>query len=210
MFFKMAKRLYSSEEIRYKYNAHAKWYDFSIGIVDVFASNKRKRLVQRARGRVLDVGAGTGENFYYYPRSCEITAIDLSEKMLERAKRKALKLGRDIEFYIGDTEHLPFPDESFDSVVDSLCLCTYNNPIRALREMRRVCKPNGQILLFEHGISNNRLVNRYLHWREEPHYKSLGCALIRNPEDLAREAGLKIESVERHFFGIFYLITAKP
>ena len=100
MFFKMAKRLYSSEEIRYKYNAHAKWYDFSIGIVDVFASNKRKRLVQRARGRVLDVGAGTGENFYYYPRSCEITAIDLSEKMLERAKRKALKLGRDIEFYM--------------------------------------------------------------------------------------------------------------
>ncbi len=133
----------------------------------------------------------------------------MSKEMLKRAREKADNLGKSMSLEIGDAEKLPYKNESFDVVIDSLGLCTYPDPAKALEEMKRVCKKDGIIMLLEHGISNNNLIRKLQFIREERHYKMQGCYLTRNPEELARRAGLAVENCERSFFGVFYLIKAK-
>lgn len=206
----MEKKELSKEEIRDKYNSFASWYDF-IGIFsNILVGKYRKDLLKYIRGRILEVGIGTGANLKYYSRDCKITGIDLSAEMLRIAERKAKKLGRDIALEEGDVENLPFRAGEFDYVVDILGLCTYPNPIRALKEMKRVCKKNGKILLLEHGISNRAFIAKSQRKRESKHYQKIGCSLVRNPEESAKKAGLKIVRIERKIFGIIHVIVARP
>lgn len=143
------------DELQKKYNQFARWYDFGEALPEILAVRKlRRELLQEASGRVLETAVGTGKNLRYYPRTCHITAVDLSPGMLEMARKRATRLGLHVDFFIGDGETLPFPDETFHTVVDSLTLCTFTNPSAALREMARVCRPEGRILLLEHGRSD--------------------------------------------------------
>lgn len=206
----MINKKYSAKEIKGKYDEYADNYDLLSSISNILVFGRlRRELLARANGRVLEVGFGTGANLKYYPKSCKITALDLSGKMIEIAKTKAYKLERKINFHIGDAENMPFDNNSFDSVIDTLCVCTYPNPVRALREMARVCKPNGKILLLEHGISDYSFVKRLQVWRENRHYGKLGCSLVRNPLEIAKEAGLEISEEKRNLFGIAYSIVAR-
>lgn len=115
----------------------------------------KRRLERRTRrhqfgdvsGRVLDVACGTGENFPYLPESAFLVGIDVSAPMLTRARRKAEELGRQVELEQMDAQRLSFADDSFDYVVSALSTCTFPDPITALNEMGRVCKPDGQIRL---------------------------------------------------------------
>lgn len=162
----------------------------------------------RSYGQVLDVACGNGRNFLYYPEGCSLSAVDISSGMLAIARKRVHKSGRKVDFYLADTEILPFKDESFDCVVDSLGLCTFSNPVKSLQEMRRVCKPNGLVLLLEHGESSNFLIRSLQKFGEDNHLRKKGCFLTRNPLAIVQESGLNIQFYHRYLLGIIYFIIA--
>ncbi|MEK6889201.1 MAG: methyltransferase domain-containing protein [Nanoarchaeota archaeon] len=203
-------RKMNSKQIAEKYDLIAKWYDFCVSIIEVLGMiGLRKKLIGKARGKVLEIGIGTGRNLRYYNKECEIIGIDYSEEMLKIAKKRADKSKMNVKLIKMDAEKLNFRKVKFDSVVDTLGLCTYSNPIKVLKEMKRVVKKNGKILLLEHGESNNKFIRKLQGFSRESHYEKSGCNLLRNHEELVRKAGLKIVKIERKFFGIFYLIEAR-
>ncbi|MGH7796252.1 MAG: class I SAM-dependent methyltransferase [Candidatus Binatia bacterium] len=117
-------------------------------------------LLRRASGTVLEVAVGTGKNLAHYRRDCPIIALDLSGEMLKVARNRAAKLSMHVSFLVADAEALPFPDESFDSVVSSLSTCTFPNPVAALEEIARVCRADGRVLLLERGRSERERLGR--------------------------------------------------
>lgn len=132
----------------------------------------RAQLIPHAKGSVLEVAAGTNRNLRYYADSCELTLVDTSEYMVQQAQDKyeQLKLEREqigknvpklTEVKVGDTLNLEFPENSFDTVVDTYGFGAYDNTERALDELIRVCKPGGQILLLQHSESSWRLWRKW-------------------------------------------------
>jgi ubiquinone/menaquinone biosynthesis C-methylase UbiE len=202
---------FTSQEISHKYDRFARWYDWVESIPDVLGvSRLRRRLLKRASGKVLEVAVGTGKNLRFYPSDCRITALDVSNEMLNVARRRAPKLSMAVSFLLGDAGTLPFPDKSFDTVVSSLTSCTFPNPVAALREMKRVCKSEGKILLLEHGRSGREWLARFQDRTADRLAKQLGCHWNRESLELVRKAGLKVVEAQRVFFGIFHQIEAVP
>lgn len=199
------------QELRRKYNRFARWYDFVEGIPDLLGVRRlRRRLLRRASGKVLEVAIGTGKNLRYYPPSCQIIAVDLSEAMLDKAHKRARALSLTSSFALMDAEALAFSDWSFDTVTSSLTLCTFPNPLAVLREMTRVCHPEGRIFFLEHGRSHRAWLGRWQDRRADRHAKQLGCHWNREPLELVRLAGLRVVAARRVFFGIFHVVEAKP
>ncbi|HXV84719.1 MAG TPA: methyltransferase domain-containing protein [Candidatus Binatia bacterium] len=202
---------FSSQELARKYDQFAHWYDWVEGIPDLLGVRQlRRRLLRRASGKVLEVAVGTGKNLYYYPGNCRISAVDVSGEMLSVARKRAAKLSLDVSFLSADAEALPFPDKSFDTVVSSLTTCTFPNPVVALHEMARICRPQGRVLLLEHGRSDREWLGQLQDRRADRHARQLGCHWNREPLELVRQAGLKITESQRVFFGIFHEISAEP
>ena len=199
------------EEIRRKYNKFARWYDLAQGIPELLGLRKlRRELLERASGEILEIAVGTGKNLDYYQDRSQIIALDLSPRMLDIARKRAYKLHINASFLLMDAERLAFADRSFDTVVDSLSLCTFPDPLIALEEMARVCRSEGRILLLEHGRSDREWLGRFQDRRADTHAKQLGCRWNREPLDLVRQAGLNIISARRTFLGIFHMIEASP
>ncbi len=199
------------ENIRQKYNRLGPWYDFMVAIPEFLGIGAlRRKILESASGEVLEIAVGTGRNLRYYPNNCRVTALDLSRTMLDIAGKRAKILGLKVNFLIMDAENLAFRDDSFDIVVDSMSICTFPDPLAALKEMARVCRDGGRILLLEHGRSDRGWIGRWQDRRADVHARQLGCRWNREPLDLVREAGLKIVSAERRFFGIFHMIEATP
>jgi ubiquinone/menaquinone biosynthesis C-methylase UbiE len=169
----------------------------------------RQRMFSKAGGKVLDVACGYGMNFGYLPRDIQLTAIDFSRVMLGMARLHADRLGLTVDIREGDAEDLGFPDDSFDTVISALATCSFTDPVVALKEMRRVCKPAGHILLVEHGRSDNGLLCWYQD-RNAAQEQELGCRWNQQPDELVKEAGLEILSDQRSFFGVFHSIKAVP
>ncbi len=150
----------NSEQIKQKYNRLAPFFDGLEGILEgLFFKRWRQNQWAKVEGQhILEVGVGTGKNFSFYPDKVEITAIDFSEKMLERARKK--RDLNDVKVFLNlmDIETLCYADNSFDTVVASFVFCSVPNPRRGLRELHRVCKQGGKIVLLEHVLSSNRIM----------------------------------------------------
>jgi ubiquinone/menaquinone biosynthesis C-methylase UbiE len=201
----------ASREIAAKYDRFARWYDWLEGILNLLGlGSLRRTLLGRATGKVLEVAVGTGKNLAYYPSDCRIVALDLSSEMLKIARDKAAKLSPHVCFLLTDGEVLPFPDDSFDTVVSSLSTCTFPDPVAALKEIKRVCRPAGRILLLEHGRADRERLGRWQDRHADQVAKQLGCHWNREPLAMVLKAGLKVNSARRFFFGIFYQIDAAP
>lgn len=201
----------TKQEIRHSYDQFADKFDLAELLPELLAVRKlRRELLQRAAGRVLEIGVGTGKNLPYYPQECEITAVDMSAGMLARARRRAAKLGRRVNFLLMDAEALAFPGRRFDTVVDSLNLCTFINRAAALGEMARVCRPEGRILLLEHGRSDRGWLGRWQDRRADKHAERLGCRWNLEPAELVRQAGLRVRIARRSFLGTFHLMEVVP
>jgi ubiquinone/menaquinone biosynthesis C-methylase UbiE len=202
------------QEIRQKYDQAASWYDWADALPEVLGvwwlRRKLLRRVGRTTGQVLEVACGTGKNFRFYPSATDLVAVDLSQKMLETARQRARTLGLEVVFATMDGEQLAIRDRSVDTVLSSLTLCTFPNPINALQEMSRVCRPEGQILLLEHGRSRQEWLGRWQDRRAGRHAQALGCNWNREPLELGRQAGLQLIWAQRTFFGIIHLIETKP
>lgn len=202
----------SSVEIRKRYNKEAPGYDSKMCVIEYITGIRkiRGKLLQQACGEVLAVAIGTGRDLPLFPSNCDITGIDLVEDMLKIARKRAEELNRKVELAEMDAEALSFPDHSFDTVVSTLGLCTYAHPLAALSEMNRVCKPNGKILLLEHGRSTVSGLGWLQDALNDRWCRKVSCQINRQPDVLVREAGLTINSNTRSFFGIIHTIVAHP
>jgi ubiquinone/menaquinone biosynthesis C-methylase UbiE len=201
----------TKQEIQRKYEHFARWYDVVEGILEALGIRRlRRELLQKATGQILEVAAGTGKNLRYYPKGCQVTAEDLTLAMLSRARRRALGLHLDVSFGLMDAESLACRDHSFDTVVSTLSLCTFIDPLAALREMARVCRPGGRILLLEHGRSDRETIARWQDRWADRHAKRLGCHWNRQPLELVQQAGLTLHSGRHTCLGVFYSLEASP
>jgi phosphatidylethanolamine/phosphatidyl-N-methylethanolamine N-methyltransferase len=139
------------------YERLAAVYDFVFGVV---LQPGRKRAVDRLGlkpgHRVLEVGIGTGLNAELYPRDCAVTGIDISRAMLEKARQRIHRNGlRHIQLLEMDAAHLTFPDDTFDIVYAPYLVSAVPDPVAVAREMRRVCRPGGRIVILNHFRSPN-------------------------------------------------------
>lgn len=203
-------RYMTADEIRDVYADRASWFARLDWLDRLFTGRYREPLFSQASGRVLDVACGTGVNFPYLPESVELVGIDLSPEMLAGARQQLDGLELDGELHEMDAQDLAFEDDSFDTVISSLSTCTFPDPVVALREMDRVCKPDGQILLLEHGRSDVEPIGRLLDWRADAHYESMGCRLTQEPTEHVAAAGLRVREVRTALFGILTAIEAEP
>jgi ubiquinone/menaquinone biosynthesis C-methylase UbiE len=161
-------------------------------------------------GRVLDVACGTGTNFRYLPESVELVGVDISREMLANAETTLDDLGRPGTLREMDAQDLAFPDDSFDAVISALSTCTFPDPIAALREMDRVCKPEGTIRLVEHGPSDVGPIVRFQEWRADSHYEQMGCRLTQDPREVFDAAGLSIKETSTGLFGMITTFELVP
>ena len=169
----------------------------------------RRKVGEIVRGRVLDIGFGTGLSLPHYPPGVEVTGIDASLGMLRFARSESAKSGRQALLIEMDAEHLAFADRTFDSVAFNLCLCTIGDPQRAVREAIRVAKPGAPMVFLEHVRSHLLPVAAV-----QEVFNPLLVALMadhfnRNAAQTARRAGVEIVSVERWFAGIFNLVVGR-
>ncbi len=154
-------------------------------------------IVGGARGRVLEIGVGTGANLPYYSSEIEsLTGMEPDAAMLRRARTRAEEVGRQVEWVQGRAEALPFPDESFDAVVGTLVLCSVRYVPTGLAEVLRVLKPGGQFRFLEHVRSETPWAARLQDW-VTPVWRrcTAGCHPNRDTEQAIRAAGFEI--VER-------------
>ena len=159
----------------------------------------RQRVVPLAKGRVLEVGIGTGLNMPHYDRAkvTKIVGLDPALQMHRLALKRIARAGLDVELIGLSAERIPFEDASFDSVLVTYALCTIPDPIAALREMRRVLKPGGGLIFCEHGRSPDEGVGRWQN-RLTPHWKKIagGCHLNRDIPALLIEAGFECKDIQ--------------
>jgi len=155
----------------------------------------RRRVVSQARGRVLEVGIGSGLNLSFYGGEvANVYGIDPSAGLLRRAIKQRAPQANLVE---ASAESIPFDSASFDTVVTTWTLCTIPEVVVALREMQRVLRPTGRLLFVEHGLAPDRGVARWQH-RLTPCWKCLGggCHLNRKIDDLVTAAGFRIERLD--------------
>src|SRR5215469_2325542 len=157
----------------------------------------REWLGGRAHGRVLEVAIGTGRNLPHYPADTTITGIELSPAMLAIARQRATGLGLDVDLQEGDTEHQPFAEASFDTVVCALSLCTIPDPAAAIGEMKRVLVPGGRLLLLDHIGSTWPPVYAAQWLFERITIRAAGEHFTRRQLPLVRAAGFQVVETER-------------
>lgn len=165
------------------YDRIAAVYDLIDAPMDWFGGRRRRRWgLANAYGSVLEVSIGTGHNLALYPPGVCLTGIDISPKMLQRAHRRAKRDGRDITLEVADAEMLPFTDTSFDCVTATCVFCSVPDPVEGLREVARVYKPTGQVLLVEHVRPRIELLGRIYDWLSPLTRRVIGAEVRRSAD----------------------------
>jgi ubiquinone/menaquinone biosynthesis C-methylase UbiE len=169
----------------------------------------RRWVCSRAQGEVLEVAIGTGRNLAFYPEGVRLTGIDLSPAMLDLARERARELGMEVDLREGDAQDLPFPDESFDTVVCTLSLCNIPDDRKAVTEMKRVLRPGGRLLLLDHVRAASGLGRAVQRALEVVTVRLEGDHLLRRPLEHVRAEGFRIEERERYKLGIVERLAAR-
>jgi ubiquinone/menaquinone biosynthesis C-methylase UbiE len=168
------------------------------GWEEKYGAELRREVLANARGRVLEIGVGTGLSFPCYPAVDELVGVDASAAMLQRARKRAAATGRDVKLVEAPAEALPFEDASFDTVVAIAVLCTVEDPGRALREIRRVLRPGGRFLFNEHVRSPDPGRARWQDRLERPWgFIAGGCHPNRRTLAAIEAAGFQVGELEQ-------------
>jgi ubiquinone/menaquinone biosynthesis C-methylase UbiE len=161
-------------------------------------------------GTLLEAGVGTGKNIQYYPDDIKIYAIDFSENMLQKAKKKAKYHKKNINFLEMDIQNLDFSDDYFDIIVTSCVFCSVPDPIKGLKELRRVCKPKGKIIMLEHMRTKNHPWGKVMDAFNWVSLYTWGANINRETMKNIEKAHLKVVEVNNLFFDIVKEIVLKP
>ena len=196
---------------RARYQRLAPMYDRMEAVPERRFHPWRQRLWSLVHGpRVLEVGVGTGKNMSFWPRAVELTAIDLTPGMLDKAQRRAAELKLRVDLRLGDVQALEFPDASFDAAVATFVFCSVPDPVLGLRELKRVVKPGGQIILLEHMRSPNKVIGKIMDVLNPLVVRVMGANINRRTLENVQAAGWSIEQADDlGMGGIIKLIVAR-
>lgn len=199
----------AQDEVTRRYDRNARFYDLWDKPMDLMGvKSRRTRLLANARGETLEVGIGTGRNLAFYPDSVELTGIDVSANMLARARSAAERMDMRVTLEQADVQDLPFDDDSFDTVTATCVFCSVADPVAGLREVARVIRPDGQVLLLEHVRPRNRLLG-WLADQATPIVRRLvGPEINRRTEVNIATAGLDVVDIRR--WGVWREVIAVP
>lgn len=181
------------------YSAPAEWFG---------GTKRRRRLLLGARDDVLEVGVGTGLNLPYYPVDAKVVGIDVSPRMLTRARARTEQADAEVELQVADVEDLPFADDRFDTVTATCVFCSVDRPVRGLQELARVVKPGGRVLLLEHVRPSNPVLGSLADLISPLTRRLFGPSVNRRTERNVEAAGLEPVSVRRE--GVWRQIEAVP
>ena len=184
--------------LRDHYDRHVLPHLLDLAMRAPMASREREQVIPKARGTVLEIGAGSGLNIPYSPAGIDkLYALEPHDKLVRKAEPKATKTSFEVEFLGLKGEDIPLEDASVDTVVTTWTLCTIPDPQKALQGMHRVLKPGGKLLFVEHGRAPDERLGR---WQDRltGAWSCIagGCQLNRRPDDLIAAAGFDIESLE--------------
>ena len=154
----------------------------------------KKEIFSKASGNILMIGAGTGNDFKFFPSDVNITAIDFSQKMLDIAKNKVNQSPCPLELKQEDVQSLSYEDEVFDSAITSCVFCSVPDPVKGLKEVFRVLKPGGSVAMFEHTDSKNPLF----------HFALKIMDLLPGP-DLTRKTVLNVQNAGFEVLSVNYI-----
>jgi methyltransferase OMS1, mitochondrial len=197
------------------YNRIAGEYDAASQELFLGITLMRWWTTRQVRGKVLEVCAGTGKNVPYYDvsRIKEIHFLDQSSAMLEQCKQKWEKRGGKeipVKFIVSSIEIFPVPEEKYDTIYQTQGLCSCADPVEELRKLQSLVKPNGKIILIEHGMGYYKWINNFLDSIWEDHAKKWGCITNRNIGNVIKESGLVVEHRSRWHFGTTWIIIGRP
>jgi ubiquinone/menaquinone biosynthesis C-methylase UbiE len=199
-----------TERVRRSQDRNAPRYDRQISLFErILFAGGREWVCEQAHGRVLELAVGTARNLEHYPSDVTLTGVELSQEMLEIGRRRATELAREVDLRLGDAQALEFPDDSFDTVVCTLGLCTIPDPRRAVAEAWRVLRPGGQVLLLEHVRSPLHAVRGIQRLLEPLSVRFAADHLTREPADYLRAEGFEIERLERSKWGLVERVSGR-
>ncbi|WP_288105822.1 class I SAM-dependent methyltransferase [Limnobacter sp.] len=186
--------------IQYEKHVLPTLLDFACGMKPL--RMQREKVVPKAHGKVLEIGIGTGLNMRFYDskKVKSVLGLDPAMQMHRLARRRIQQAGLDVQLLGLSANSIPLDDHSIDTIVMTYTLCSIDDPVPALREMRRVLKPEGKLLFCEHGIAPDAKVAS-LQNRLQPVWGKLagGCHLNRDIPALLNEAGFKTEQLEASY-----------
>ncbi|MGD2144450.1 MAG: methyltransferase domain-containing protein [Anaerolineae bacterium] len=203
----------ATAKTRARYDRIAPVYDLLEAAVERLAFHRWRRWLWPQVGgeRVLEVGVGTGKNLPYYPEGTRVTAVDLSEKMLERARHRVQDLSAETDLALMDAQHLALADGTFDAAVSTFVFCSVPDPVVGLGELGRVVVPGGPITLLEHVRVNEPLIGMVMDLLDPVVVQLMGPHINRQTVENVRKAGLEVEQVkELTPGGLVKLIVAQP
>ncbi len=166
----------------------------------------RQRILPLAEGRILEIGVGPGVNFVHYDpaKVSKVYALEPNLGMIRMAEQQRRRTELDVEFLDLPGERIPLGDASVDTVVSTFTLCTIPGVVEAIRGIRRVLRPGGKFIFFEHGLSPDPRVRRWQKWSEPLfHLAFEGCHVTRDIPSLIREGGFKIEQMDTAYLAPF-------
>lgn len=195
---------------RNRYQRISPWYDRMEALSEKRYLPWRRKLWSQVTGqRIIEVGVGTGKNMPFYPAGIQISAVDLTPGMLERARKRALDLKLHVDLRLGDAQNLEFPKASFDAAVATFVFCSVPDPVQGFREIKRVVRPGGYLYLLEHMRSNNPFLGKIMDMVNPMVVRMIGANINRRTVENIQKAGLKVEEIEDlGTGGIFKLIVA--